>query len=211
MFFVVLSITRQQVTESADEAIVQQLLDASASVDVTTAASDRKAPSRSPLWIAARAHNSTLVKQLLSANANPNILSGENRTTPLLEVCYAGDVELARVLLEAQQESDVNCAGVNGESPLCAAASAGSVELIQMLIDRGGDVNHRAVNGVTALYTCCSRGHFEAAKVIQAAGADVSVGMASDGASPLFVACAKGYVEIVEWLLSVNANPNQVR
>ena len=80
-------LSHAQVTESGDEAIVQQLLDANATVDITTAESDRKAPSRSPLWIAARAQNTALVARLLSANANPNILSGENRTTPLLEVC----------------------------------------------------------------------------------------------------------------------------
>ena len=79
----------RQVTESGDEAIVQQLLDGNASVDVTTAASDPKAPSRSPLWIAARAQNTNLVKLLLSANANPNIPSGvrDSSTIVVSDAC----------------------------------------------------------------------------------------------------------------------------
>lgn len=120
-------------------------------------------------------------------------------------------MELASVLLEATQQSDVNRAGVDGVAPLGAAAAAGSIELVRLLIAKGSDVNHRAANGVTALYTCCSHGLLDVAKVIHAAGADVSLTMNSDGASPLFVACAKGYTDIAEWLLSVGADPNQVR
>lgn len=100
------------VTESGDVEIVKQLLAANAAVDATTAASDRNGRGRSPLWIAAKAGNLELVRLLLDARANCNLQSGERGTTPLLEGCMCGAIEMVNLFIA--RNSDVNMAGADG-------------------------------------------------------------------------------------------------
>eukprot|EP00038_Savillea_parva_P013122 m.209085 g.209085 ORF g.209085 m.209085 type:complete len:711 (+) comp24392_c0_seq1:125-2257(+) len=194
------------VVESGHMDSVRQLLAASANVDAVSAASDRKGRQRTALWIATKAADKDMVRTLLDHQADANIRSGTNATTPLLEACLQESVDMVKLLLECR--GDVNTAGHDGMSPLIAVCKVGNIELVRMLLDAGAEVNHRAANGATALYMCCAHNHLEAAKIVQAAGADLSLGTSNDGATPLFVACARGNVEVVRWLMSVGADVN---
>lgn len=93
---------------------------------------------------------------------------------------------------------------------MIAACEINSIPLIKVLLAAGAKVDQRSASGATALYTCASLNHLEAARLIQAAGADLTLGTLNDGASPLFVACAKGNAAIVDWLVGISADVNQM-
>jgi ankyrin repeat protein len=69
----------------------------------------------------------------------------------------------------------INAVG-RGRSPLQAAASFATLDLVQYLLDRGADVNTPALGdgGRTALQAACKRGHFDMLTLLLANGADVN-------------------------------------
>ena len=70
----------------------------------------------------------------------------------LLEASKKGDAdEVVRLLSSVLV--DVNCIGGYYDStPLCEAASRGHVDLVKILLDRGGDPNKADIDGETPLY-----------------------------------------------------------
>lgn len=50
---------------------------------------------------------------------------------------------------------DTNC------TPLILASSAGRLEVVRLLLGKGGNVNHKTNRGQTSLHYACSKGHKE--------------------------------------------------
>lgn len=198
--------------EKGDLELVKQLIAAGAEVDATTAASDRIGPGRTALWIAAQNNDRAVAAALLAASASPNLVSGIDRTTPLILACSQGNTQLAQLLL--QNGADVNMTGADGITSLIAAckghANEKSLEIVKLLLAQGVQVNNRLTTGETAFYLCCKRNLLENAKVIHASGANASYGTIDDGATPLFVACFLGHEIIVKWLLELDVDVNQM-
>ena len=90
--------------------------------------------------------------------------------TALLFAAQSGDVESARLLLDAG--SDVNEAGANGNSALVAATFAGQGTVAKMLLDQGADPNS-AGSGYTALHAAVLRSDRDTIEALLAHGANI--------------------------------------
>lgn len=106
------------------------------------------------LWQSCYKNDTQMVKDILQQcpNINKDIHHDTEQTTPLFEVCRKGNIECARILLNAG--CNVNeCDGMNGESPLYVACEKGHQELARLLINKGADKNHQTFSKRSCLHT----------------------------------------------------------
>eukprot|EP00930_Biecheleria_cincta_P021661 TRINITY_DN1598_c1_g1_i1.p1 TRINITY_DN1598_c1_g1~~TRINITY_DN1598_c1_g1_i1.p1 ORF type:complete len:1178 (+),score=172.74 TRINITY_DN1598_c1_g1_i1:33-3566(+) len=93
--------------------------------------------------------------------------------------------------------------------PLFRAASAGKAEACQILIDAGADLKIADRDGSTALSMAVSSGNLATVQIVGAASRNLSAMnlVALKVGAPLHLAVAGGVAEIVEALLSFDADP----
>eukprot|EP00419_Tripos_fusus_P056286 CAMPEP_0172812834 /NCGR_PEP_ID=MMETSP1075-20121228/10283_1 /TAXON_ID=2916 /ORGANISM="Ceratium fusus, Strain PA161109" /LENGTH=813 /DNA_ID=CAMNT_0013652437 /DNA_START=30 /DNA_END=2474 /DNA_ORIENTATION=+ len=89
---------------------------------------------------------------------------------------------------------------------LLVASGRGIVELVGMLLERGGSTSYSRADGWTALMAASSAGHIAAAEALLTAGANAQATMAGDGFTALHEACANGHFEVVSLLLRHSAD-----
>jgi ankyrin len=100
-----------------------------------------------------------------------NLMGRETRNmpqggfTPVLFAARQGDIESARLLLDAG--ANVNDTAADGISALVLAAHSGHTKLVAFLLDRGADVNAAEV-GYTALHAAVLRGDMDMIKTLLA-------------------------------------------
>eukprot|EP00434_Breviolum_minutum_P007861 symbB.v1.2.006936.t1/scaffold400.1/size211454/15 len=177
--------------------IAQLLLDAKAKVDVV---SPRWG---SPLWVACRESDPSMVELLLSAGADKNQVKPDGQT-PLYAACEEGDLECACLLVEAK--ADLNTAPpLHGCTPLWTAASNDWVDITRLLLTCGADHNKaRREDGATPLFIAAKYGHLEVVTVLLEHGAQEHA--TDSGLTPLFVACQEGQLEVARALVLHRAN-----
>jgi ankyrin repeat protein len=95
-------------------------------------------------------------------------------STPLLFAARSGDVESARLLVEAG--ASVNDALPNGMTALIEAAHSGQESVGMLLLAKGADANAREV-GYTALHAAVLRGGLDLVKALLTHGADPNLRM----------------------------------
>ncbi len=92
----------------------------------------------------------TIAQLLLAADANVTVKTRVGAITPLWLAASNGSAAMLDRLLTT--EADVNLPTATGATPLMAAAMAGNVEAIDLLIERGAWINARETeNGQTPL------------------------------------------------------------
>lgn len=176
-----------------DAAAVRALLAARARVDAAEPLRGQTAL----MWAAARGH-AAVVKQLLAAGADvrarsqptrlvinradPNdiytAVIGEvvlGRSTPLLFAAAHGELECARILIEAGAAIDEVTA--DGLSALVLAVHGGHPALAAWLLSRGANPN-AATAGYVALHAAVLRGDLASATRLLDAGADINARIA---------------------------------
>ena len=79
-----------------------------------------------------------------------NVLTPSGGLTPLMFAAREGDLETARILVEAG--ADLNIAAGDLSSALGLAILNGFYELASFLVDKGADIHHADVNGCTPLW-----------------------------------------------------------
>lgn len=89
-----------------------------------------------------------IVKILLAAKANPNVVTKEG-ITPLHNAANGSYIELIKILLAAN--ANPNAATKEGITPLHNAADKGFAEIAELLLDAGADVSLKTENGFTVL------------------------------------------------------------
>ncbi|KAJ8132960.1 hypothetical protein O1611_g661 [Lasiodiplodia mahajangana] len=105
---------------------------------------------------------------------------------------------ICRRLLE--QGADPNMLADCTRVPLHMASKAGSIDLVQHLLDKGAVINHRMDNDfVIPLHYACYRGHVEVAKAL--AGHSHRDSRDSLNHTPFSAACSGGHIHIVEALV----------
>ncbi|MGH9346699.1 MAG: ankyrin repeat domain-containing protein [Vicinamibacterales bacterium] len=212
-----------------DIELARVLLQSGARVDAVT-----KIGGYTPLLVAARNGNASLVQALVTAGADPNSTT-TNGTTPLMLAAASGDVDAVTRLLE--RGANLNAKeSAKGQTALMFAAASNRDAVIRVLAARGADLtaattvvdlatlnapraplnagrqdaNRRLVathGGLTALLFAARQGHVEAVRALLDAGAGVNQASPADNTTPLLIATINGHFDLAKLLLDAGADP----
>ena len=165
---------------------------------------------------------------LVPTNAYASGLSGRDTAempvggfTPLLFAARQGDVESARILLDAG--ANVNDTAPDGISVLVLAAHSGHTKLVEFLLERGADADAAEV-GYAALHAAVLRGDIEMLTALLGHGADPDARLTKGtrvprdtthwvlssylaGATPFLLAAKYAEPEIMKILVEHGADP----
>jgi len=175
-------------------------------------------PSATPLmaacrpldWEHASSATTEIVRDLISAGADPNAPK-DIFGPPLADACSYGYVDVVRALLEAG--ADPNAPSGLGMSPLIAAAGGMNGHrlehdrVVSLLLTFGADPNRKDKNGNTAIIVAASNGRERMVKSLLNYGADVNVQDRQFGFTALGCAAANGHGTVVKLLLKHGAQP----
>ncbi|KAJ3114370.1 hypothetical protein HDU96_002175 [Phlyctochytrium bullatum] len=128
-----------------------------------------------PLHIASHNGHSGCVLALLKAGADVNALN-KAEATPLWYACKAGNIEVAKILLDHGARADIEPIFKSTYPLLHVAVQSGKIELVKLLVDAGASVHAKTiVSEETALHIALKEGKADAAIVLLEAGADPNV------------------------------------
>ncbi len=97
---------------------------------------------------------------------------------------------------------------IAGFTPLILAATAGHLEVVQILVDHSAEVEAQSERTKdTALSLACSGGRYEVVEYLLSCGANKEHRNISDY-TPLSLAASGGYVNIIKLLLNAGAEIN---
>ena len=179
-----------------DAAAVSRLVDAGHRVDA------RDGHGRTPLHVAAHLHARASMRALVATGADPNVFD-RDRYDIGTNAAVADDVATLETALA------IGCSAKNVTSPydgtaLIAAAHLGHVGVVRTLIRAGAPLDHVNNLGWTAVIESIVLGdggprHVATLRALVAAGANVEF-PDRGGATPLALARARGYRDMVEVL-----------
>lgn len=129
-------------------------------------------------------------------------------TTPLHFACFAGNYEMAVLLLDHQ--ALVNAATADGKSPLMLAVESDDTNLVYLLLARGAKVDTRLPDSLlTVMHLASEKGNLETLRVLYQHGAGID-GRTSDSNSPYeFALLCKDLVKrqaVLEWYQGIRRN-----
>lgn len=159
-----------------------------------------------PLWFAAgKDGNADLVRELLKVGAKIDVQAYENRQ-PIHQAALHGQVEVARVLLDAGANPTPENDGLDDSepSPFLLACGSGNVELVNLFLDRGADVQMGS-GGKSALHFAAEEGVVAVGQILLDKGCDVDI-REEAGWPPLMVAAHDGHLAFVDLLIKNNAD-----
>jgi ankyrin repeat protein len=167
-------------------------------------------PGGTPVYYAAGTKNLGLVQFFLAAGADPN-LQTNNDYIPLFNATRNQNVEIVQALLAAG--ADIH---VQNRNSLNVLGCCGTVELLLFFLERGVDPNLQDRSGETPLHRACGEEEAEFAmasvELLLQFGAAATVETASRrGLTPVDIAIAEGYTEILELLEPVVQSPDLKR
>ncbi|XP_022091038.1 ankyrin repeat and KH domain-containing protein mask-like isoform X2 [Acanthaster planci] len=145
-----------------------------------------------------------LAQVLLKMNANVEDRGSKGDCTPLMEAASAGHVDIVKLLID--YGADVNAQSSAGNTPLMYACSGGHEDAVKVLLDHGANIEDHNENGHTPLMEAASSGHVGIAKVLLERGAGINTHSNEFKESALTLACYKGHLEMVQFLLEAGAD-----
>jgi len=129
-----------------------------------------QSPASREIFRAAKKGDLAALRKLLKADASLVHARDKEGSTPLHWAAWRGQVEAARLLLEAGAE--VNARNQNthwGTTPLHAAAHGNQAAVVQVLLARGGDPRAKNLNKRTPLEETAIHNARAAAALLRAA------------------------------------------
>ncbi|KAK3239334.1 hypothetical protein CYMTET_50732 [Cymbomonas tetramitiformis] len=157
-----------------------------------------------PLHLAARSGQTTMMENLLQAGADVSAHDKDGRT-PLLWAMTMGCTTMVKALLQAG--ADVNVRNKDGQTPLLWATLMGYATMVKALLQAGADVNVRNKTGKTPLHLAAKDGHRGNMEALWRAGADVNA-RDERGQTPLHLAVEHSTTFTVNALLQAGADVN---
>lgn len=181
-----------------DVGTVRKLLTEGRSVHETTEEGE------SLLSLACSAGYYELAQVLLAMHASVEDRGIKGDCTPLMEAASAGHVDIVRLLVA--HGADVNAVSGSGNTPLMYACAGGHEECVRALLDNGANVEDHNENGHTPLMEAASAGHVGVAKILLEHGAGINTHSNEFKESALTLACYKGHLDMVRFLLAAGAD-----
>jgi hypothetical protein len=135
-----------------------------------------------------------------AAEASP---LGAKGSEPLMRAAGKNDVDdVARLLAEGHGYGPCD----NGITPLMAAAHAGALEPLRLLLAAGAPLDIQESHGYTALMLACNAGQSVCVRLLLGAGADLHE-TDDEGLTSLMFAAKNGHNDVVRILLERGADP----
>jgi len=204
--------------------IVRALLSAKASVS----AMETNGGQNALMW-ALSERQSAVVAELLRQGADVKVGS-KSGFTPLMFAAQQGDVQSARILIDAGANVNEARKMAGGYTPLIIAAAMGHVNVVDLLLDKGANPNTIDARGYTALHLVVrdsdygidlpSKGKItKIVKSLLAHGANPNIRLKQNrpaltvtevslqGATPLLLAAEVSNVDAIRALLEAGADP----
>ena len=137
------------------------------------------------------------------ADSMSTMCPGKPDATPLYYAAKLGFRDLAEHLISEHPEY-VNTRGVAEETPIHAAANAGHVDLLSLLLEHGADADDRDLIDHTPLHVASWSGKIDAGQFLLDRGADIHARDSEDWTA-LHLAALRGHVEFAQMLLERGA------
>lgn len=118
---------------------------------------------QTPLHFASACGHSEIVKEMLSKNANPNVLL-DTGATPLYLAAQYGHTDVVALLLANKAHPNLTC--VTGESPLYIAVQNNHIETVKMLLQHNADPNLCWDGDISPLFIAAEDGHLDIVKLL---------------------------------------------
>ncbi|CAG9861269.1 unnamed protein product [Phyllotreta striolata] len=145
-----------------------------------------------------------LAQVLLAMHANVEDRGMKGECTPLMEAASAGHLDIVRLLVA--HGADVNAQSTSGNTPLMYGCAGGHTEVVKFLLEHDANVEDHNENGHTPLMEAASAGHVGLAKILLSHGAGINTHSNEFKESALTLACYKGHLDMVRFLLEAGAD-----
>nr|XP_042120425.1 ankyrin repeat and KH domain-containing protein 1 isoform X8 [Peromyscus maniculatus bairdii] len=177
---------------------VRKLLDEGRSVNEHTEEGE------SLLCLACSAGYYELAQVLLAMHANVEDRGNKGDITPLMAASSGGYLDIVKLLL--LHDADVNSQSATGNTALTYACAGGFIDIVKVLLNEGANIEDHNENGHTPLMEAASAGHVEVARVLLDHGAGINTHSNEFKESALTLACYKGHLDMVRFLLEAGAD-----
>ncbi|XP_048884161.1 ankyrin repeat and KH domain-containing protein 1-like isoform X3 [Brienomyrus brachyistius] len=195
---VIFSRSLAEACSDGDVNAVRKLLDEGRSVNEHTEEGE------SLLCLACSAGYYELAQVLLAMHANVEDRGIKGDITPLMAAASGGYVDIVKLLLV--HGADVNAQSSTGNTALTYACAGGFVDVVKVLLKEGANIEDHNENGHTPLMEAASAGHVEVARVLLEYGAGINTHSNEFKESALTLACYKGHLDMVRFLLDAGAD-----
>ncbi|XP_014446274.1 ankyrin repeat and KH domain-containing protein 1 isoform X1 [Tupaia chinensis] len=145
-----------------------------------------------------------LAQVLLAMHANVEDRGNKGDITPLMAASSGGYLDIVKLLL--LHDADVNSQSATGNTALTYACAGGFVDIVKVLLNEGANIEDHNENGHTPLMEAASAGHVEVARVLLDHGAGINTHSNEFKESALTLACYKGHLDMVRFLLEAGAD-----
>ncbi|XP_046567998.1 serine/threonine-protein phosphatase 6 regulatory ankyrin repeat subunit A-like [Haliotis rubra] len=163
----------------------------------------RDARSNNILHLGCQEGHVDVVKYVLSENVVDINSRGNNNKTPVMVAGRRGHKDVVELLV--QNGAKLSLRDARGDNILHHVCSGGHVELLKyVLSQKTVDINSRGCDNMTPVMEAGQRGHKEVVGLLVKNGANLSL-KADRSNNILHLACFRGHVEVVKYVLSQNA------
>ena len=123
-------------------------------------------------------------------------------STALMIACSNGNTQLVKLLLD--KKADPNIQNELQFTALMYAVM--NSKIVSLLLAENADVNALTIRGESALFWACRFGNIKVIKILLNVGINLINKKDEGGKTPLYIACDKGHVQVVEQLIKAKAD-----